>query len=90
MTNRTLIARVATYSVYVVCAVIVANEASAAAGTEAVRDRSPGELPVQAAFLPLAPGTIEPEGWLRHWAMAARDGITAPARYRLPLQQARP
>jgi hypothetical protein len=62
--------------VYVACAVTAALQASAAAGTETVRDRSPGEFPVQAALLPLAPGAIEPAGWLRDWALAARDGIT--------------
>ncbi len=25
---------------------------------------------------PLPPGAVEPRGWLRDWAMAARDGIT--------------
>ncbi len=40
------------------------------------QDRPKGEFPVQAAFVPLAPGAVEPEGWLRDWAMAARDGIT--------------
>ncbi len=48
----------------------------AAAGVEALPDRSPGEFPVQAAFLPLAPGAVEPAGWLRDWALAAGDGIT--------------
>ncbi len=28
------------------------------------------------AFQPLPPGAVEPAGWLRDWAMAARDGIT--------------
>jgi hypothetical protein len=27
-------------------------------------------------FLPLPPGAIEPAGWLRDWAIAAREGIT--------------
>jgi hypothetical protein len=31
---------------------------------------------IEMAFTPLAPGAIEPKGWLRDWAMAARDGIT--------------
>ncbi len=28
------------------------------------------------AFQPLPPGAVEPAGWLRDWAMAARDGTT--------------
>jgi len=28
------------------------------------------------ALMPLKPGAIEPAGWLRDWALAARDGIT--------------
>ena len=31
---------------------------------------------VKPAFLPLPPGAVEPAGWLRDWAVAARDGIT--------------
>jgi len=27
-------------------------------------------------FLPLPPGAVEPAGWLRDWAIAAREGIT--------------
>lgn len=36
----------------------------------------PFEPPTRPAFLPLPPGTIEPAGWLRDWALAARDGYT--------------
>jgi hypothetical protein len=32
--------------------------------------------PVRPAFLPLPPGAVEPSGWLRDWALEARDGIT--------------
>lgn len=31
---------------------------------------------VAPAFLPLAPGAVEPRGWLRDWALAMRDGMT--------------
>lgn len=31
---------------------------------------------VAAAFLPLPPGAVEPAGWLRDWALAAREGLT--------------
>jgi F5/8 type C domain-containing protein/glycosyl hydrolase family 127 (putative beta-L-arabinofuranosidase)/glycosyl hydrolase family 2/beta-L-arabinofuranosidase (glycosyl hydrolase family 127) len=35
-----------------------------------------GEPAVHPALAPLPPGAVEPEGWLRDWALAARDGIT--------------
>jgi len=31
---------------------------------------------VKPAFVPLPPGAVEPAGWLRDWAWAARNGIT--------------
>jgi len=31
---------------------------------------------VKPMFLPLPPGAVEPAGWLRDWALAARNGIT--------------
>ena len=34
------------------------------------------EPKVKPAFLPLPPGAVEPAGWLRDWAVAAREGIT--------------
>ena len=34
------------------------------------------EPKVKSAFLPLPPGAVEPSGWLRDWAQAAREGIT--------------
>lgn len=36
----------------------------------------PFEPAVPTAFLPLPPGAVEPAGWLRDWAQAAREGIT--------------
>jgi hypothetical protein len=36
----------------------------------------PFETPVRPALLPLPPGAIEPAGWLRAWALKARDGYT--------------
>lgn len=35
-----------------------------------------GQPLVKPAFVPLPPGAVEPAGWLRDWAEAARDGIT--------------
>ena len=31
---------------------------------------------VKPALIPLPPGAVEPRGWLRDWALAAKDGIT--------------
>ena len=31
---------------------------------------------IKPALLPLPPGAVEPAGWLRDWAVAAKDGIT--------------
>ncbi len=39
-------------------------------------DARVGEPRVRTAFLPLPPGAVEPTGWLRDWAQAAREGIT--------------
>jgi uncharacterized protein len=36
----------------------------------------PFEPPTQSALIPLPPGAIEPEGWLRDWCLTARDGYT--------------
>ena len=55
---------------------VVLGPLGAAAGAEPANYGGPGELPVRPAFLPLPPGAVEPAGWLRDWAMAARDGIT--------------
>ena len=35
-----------------------------------------GRHPVTPAFLPLAPGAVKPQGWLRDWALSMRDGMT--------------
>ena len=44
--------------------------------TPAVNYGRPFEPPTRPAFIPLPPGTIEPTGWLRDWALTARDGYT--------------
>lgn len=36
----------------------------------------PYEPMIKPALLPLAPGAVEPAGWLRDWAQSARAGIT--------------
>jgi hypothetical protein len=43
---------------------------------QSAESRRIAEPLVQPAFTPLRPGAIEPEGWLRDWALAARKGIT--------------
>ncbi|MBI2928471.1 MAG: glycoside hydrolase family 127 protein [Verrucomicrobia bacterium] len=42
---------------------------------------------VPLAFTPLPPGAVEPHGWLRDWALAARDGITGHLDERHPTYQ---
>ncbi len=36
----------------------------------------PFEPPTRPAFIALPPGAVEPEGWLRDWCLAAKDGYT--------------
>ncbi|MBI5832667.1 MAG: glycoside hydrolase family 127 protein [Armatimonadetes bacterium] len=36
----------------------------------------PFEPPTRAALIALPPGAVEPQGWLRDWCLAARDGYT--------------
>jgi uncharacterized protein len=43
---------------------------------KAVNYGRPFEPPTRPALIPLPPGTIEPRGWLRDWAITARDGFT--------------
>ena len=42
----------------------------------AVNYGRPFEPPARPAFIPLPPGQVEPTGWLRDWALTARDGYT--------------
>jgi len=51
----------------------------ATAGNSHAVDGGPlenGGYPVSPAFLPLAPGAVKPQGWLRDWACSMRDGMT--------------
>jgi len=43
---------------------------------ERVNYGRPFESPTRPALIPLPPGVVEPEGWLRDWCMAATDGYT--------------
>lgn len=36
----------------------------------------PFEPPTRPVFIPLAPGAVEPQGWLRDWCLTAKDGYT--------------
>ena len=60
----------------VLSAVIVAIAAAASAGPQNVNYARRAQPLVAPAFLPLPPGAVEPTGWLRDWALAARNGIT--------------
>jgi hypothetical protein len=46
------------------------------AGADASNYRRAAEPVINPAFVPLPPGAIGPNGWLRDRALAARDGIT--------------
>jgi len=47
-----------------------------AAGSRRANHERAAEPTVKTALLPLPPGAVEPSGWLRDWAQAAREGIT--------------
>jgi hypothetical protein len=62
--------------------VALADElAPTAAGKPAVAARCnydrPFEPPTRSALIPLPPGAVEPEGWLRDWCITARDNYTS-------------
>jgi uncharacterized protein len=59
-----------------VALVLGAGWGSFAAAAESANYSRAVEPQVKPAFLPLPPGAIEPAGWLRDWAVAAREGIT--------------
>ncbi len=64
----------------VVLAVLVPRAGIAAPlPTAAARSANYGrvcEPQIKPAFLPLPPGSVQPSGWLRDWAIAAREGLT--------------
>lgn len=57
-------------------AVVAAIFGSLARAEPAANYQCSAEPPSRPAFIPLPPGCVEPVGWLRDWALAARDGIT--------------
>ena len=58
----------------------IANSPLAAAeaktGVKVANYGRPFEPPTRPAFIPLPPGEIEPQRWLRDWCLTARDGYT--------------
>lgn len=59
-----------------VLSVYSANPAESPAVPSRSNYARPFDPPRRSALLPLPPGAIEPEGWLRDWCLAARDGFT--------------
>jgi hypothetical protein len=62
------------FSSLVLCALI--GQLGIATPLHSAEARRVAEPLVKPAFVPLPPGAIEPAGWLRDWALAARHGIT--------------
>jgi len=52
------------------------SESSGTAPTGKVNYARPFETQARPAFIALPPGAVKPEGWLRDWCLAARDGYT--------------
>ena len=46
------------------------------AGAAPDKCRNLGELTITPALTPLPPGAVEPRGWSRDWAIAAKNGLT--------------
>jgi uncharacterized protein len=64
-------------SILALVAVVAPLSAPAAENSAGVVNHArPVEPTVKPALLPLPPGAVEPTGWLRDWAQAARQGIT--------------
>ncbi len=57
-------------------AVAGSTEAGAAKTPAQANYARPFETPTRQALIPLPPGAVEPEGWLRDWCLAAKDGYT--------------
>ncbi|MBC8872617.1 MAG: glycoside hydrolase family 127 protein [Planctomycetes bacterium] len=60
----------------VVLALAPIAHAGEAGAPASVNYRRPFEPSTRPALLALPPGAIEPDGWLRDWCLAARDGFT--------------
>jgi hypothetical protein len=64
---------------FVFCGLLFVSAQTSAADKEkagAVNYARPFETAARPALIPLPPGAVEPQGWLRDWCLAARDGYT--------------
>jgi hypothetical protein len=69
--------------VFVASLAVIAGAAETVAAAKCNYER-PFEPPTRSALIPLPPGAVEPEGWLRDWCIAAKDGYTATMNQRDP------
>ena len=54
---------------------VSSNPAVTISATHGVFERAAQPL-IKSGFVPLPPGAVEPQGWLRDWAQSAANGIT--------------
>jgi uncharacterized protein len=71
MNNRILLLR----NILVLFSAVAAT-APAARPADKVNYGRPFEPPTRPAFIPLPAGAVEPQGWLRDWCLAAKNGYT--------------
>ncbi len=62
--------------VLIVAAASFANARAAEPAAAKCNYERPFEPPTRSPLIPLPPGAVEPEGWLRDWCIAAKDGYT--------------
>ncbi len=62
--------------VLIVAAASFANARAAEPAAAKCNYECPFEPPTRLPLIPLPPGAVEPEGWLRDWCIAAKDGYT--------------
>ena len=58
-------------------AILISIAAIGSTNTAEAKEPKSSRQPVTPAFLPLAPGAVEPQGWLRDWAVSMRNGLTS-------------
>ncbi|MGO8747793.1 MAG: beta-L-arabinofuranosidase domain-containing protein [Thermoguttaceae bacterium] len=71
-----LLSELSAFAAVVFAGVLLSAAEPQAARPEAVNYGRPFEPPTRAALIPLPPGAVEPDGWLRDWCLMARDGYT--------------
>ena len=75
--NNSFLALITAVPLFASSAGMVANAAAPATGApRQPNDPEAVQPAVPFAFTPLRLGAVEPQGWLRDWAVAAKDGIT--------------